>query len=65
MTHREDAQSTLARWREVERLLAHAPEGSDEAADLQAEAAELREALRATTEDVVAHGEPQSNRHST
>ena len=65
MTHREDAQSTLARWREVERLLAAAPQGSDEAADLQAEAAELREALLATMEDVVAHGEPKSSRDST
>ena len=55
MTYRE-AQSILARWREVERLLAIAPEGSDEAADLQAEAARLREDLRSTTEDVIAHG---------
>jgi len=64
MTHRQDAQATLARWREVERLLANAPDGSDEAADLQAEAAELREALRATMDDVFAHGAAESRSNS-
>ena len=59
MTYRE-AESILARWREVERLLVDAPEGSEEAADLQAEAARLRDQLRATTEDVIAHSAIES-----
>jgi hypothetical protein len=59
MTYRE-AEAILARWREVERLLAEAPAGSDEATDLQAEAARLRDQLRANTEDVIAHGAIES-----
>ena len=60
MTYRE-AEAILARWREVERLLANAPEGSDEASDLQAEAARLRDQLRANADDVIAHGAIESS----
>jgi hypothetical protein len=46
----EDAATILARWREVERLLESADSGSDEAEELAAEAAALRERLRRATE---------------
>ena len=47
---REDAASILARWREVERLLESATPDSDQAEELRAEAASLRERLRHLTE---------------
>jgi hypothetical protein len=58
------AEEILARWRDVERHLAALPKGSEEAADLQAEAAELRARLREITEDVSGHGsESPPDRH--
>jgi hypothetical protein len=46
MPHSGEAEAVLARWRAVERELSLAEPGSDEAEELEAEAARLQEEYR-------------------
>jgi hypothetical protein len=58
MTYRQEAESVLARWRAVERLLSEAEPGSADAAALQAQALRLRDRYQALVDEVErAHGD--------
>ena len=58
MPYQREAVIVLEMWREVERALAKAPTGSDEAESLQAEAARLRNEYHRLVEEAVRHNRP-------
>jgi hypothetical protein len=59
MPYQREAEVVLAMWREIERSLAEAAEGSPEAEHLMSEATRLRDEYQRLISEAVAHHRPE------
>jgi hypothetical protein len=58
LPYQRDALAVLAKWRDVDRALAEAAEGSSEAKRLREEAARLRDEYQRLVSEAIAHQRP-------